>query len=222
MRTPLRRSIAQVLKIARAGGRSPRQRISSDAYRFPRGSAQDPGPTTATLIWGLVTRFSPSCIAQFWCDWTAMLGYRSADQNERILERRTLTRRPPSVRRARCEDLRSGPAGVVHDPVVAAAGAGRACAGPVPGEHVRTGPAVQFHQGPFGAAAFQPGMAEMMPEPVRVHRDTALLAASHDDLVNPGRGQRPRLLIPSHSWGRYARAWLWLSGTGLPHGRPRN
>jgi hypothetical protein len=30
------------------------------------------------------------------------------------------------------------------------------------------------------------------------------------------------LLIPSHSWGRYARAWLWLSGTGLPHGRPRN
>ena len=44
MRTPLRRSIAQVLKIARAGGRSLRQRIWSDAYRFPRGSAQDPGP----------------------------------------------------------------------------------------------------------------------------------------------------------------------------------
>ena len=40
MRTPLRRSIAQVLKIARAGGRSLRQRIWSDAYRFPRGSAQ--------------------------------------------------------------------------------------------------------------------------------------------------------------------------------------
>jgi hypothetical protein len=51
MRTPLRRSIAQVLKIARAGGRSLRQRIWSDAYRFPRGSAQDPGPITATLIW---------------------------------------------------------------------------------------------------------------------------------------------------------------------------
>ena len=33
MRTPLRRSIAQVLKIARAGGRSLRQRIWSDAYR---------------------------------------------------------------------------------------------------------------------------------------------------------------------------------------------
>ena len=34
MRTPLRRSIAQVLKIARAGGRSPRQRIWSDAYAY--------------------------------------------------------------------------------------------------------------------------------------------------------------------------------------------
>jgi hypothetical protein len=52
MRTPLRRSIAQVLKIARAGGRSLRQCIWSDAYRFPRGSAQDPGPITATLKWG--------------------------------------------------------------------------------------------------------------------------------------------------------------------------
>ena len=30
---------------------------------------------------GLVTRFSPSHIAQFCHDWTAMLGYRSADQN---------------------------------------------------------------------------------------------------------------------------------------------
>jgi hypothetical protein len=29
----------------------------------------------------LMTRFSPSHIAQFWRDWTAMLGYRSADQN---------------------------------------------------------------------------------------------------------------------------------------------
>jgi hypothetical protein len=31
--------------------------------------------------YGLVTRFSPSHIAQFCRDWTAMLGYRSADQN---------------------------------------------------------------------------------------------------------------------------------------------
>ena len=42
MRTPLRHSIAQVLKIARAGGRSLQQRIWSAAYRFPRGSAERP------------------------------------------------------------------------------------------------------------------------------------------------------------------------------------
>ena len=35
---------------------------------------------------GLVTRFSPSHIAQFWRDWTAMLGYRSADQNGGYLQ----------------------------------------------------------------------------------------------------------------------------------------
>ena len=81
MRTPLQRSIAQVLKIARAGGRSLRQRIWSDAYHIPRGSAQDPWPNQGHAHMGLVTRFSPSHIAQFWRDWTAMLGYRSADQN---------------------------------------------------------------------------------------------------------------------------------------------
>jgi hypothetical protein len=52
MKTPLRHSIAQVLMIARAGGRSLRQRIWSDTDRFPRRSAQDAGPITATLIWG--------------------------------------------------------------------------------------------------------------------------------------------------------------------------
>ena len=31
---------------------------------------------------GLVTRFSPSHIAQFCRDWIAMLGYRSADHND--------------------------------------------------------------------------------------------------------------------------------------------
>ena len=81
MRTPLRRSIAQVLKIARAGGRSPRQRIWSDASASradllktlarsrPRSSGA--GDTFLTVL----------NIAQFWRDWTAMPGYRSADQN---------------------------------------------------------------------------------------------------------------------------------------------
>ena len=36
---------------------------------------------------GLVTGFSPSRIAQFWRDWTAMLGYRSADQIGGYLKR---------------------------------------------------------------------------------------------------------------------------------------
>ena len=36
---------------------------------------------------GLVTRFSPSHIAPFCRDWTAVLGYQSADQNGGYLER---------------------------------------------------------------------------------------------------------------------------------------
>ena len=80
MRTPLRRSIAQVLKIARAGGRSLPQRSWSDAYRF-RADLLKTLAQSRPRSYGLVTRFSPSHIAQFWRDWTAMLGYRSADQN---------------------------------------------------------------------------------------------------------------------------------------------
>ena len=85
MRTPPRHSIAQVLKIARAGGPSPRQRIRPDAHRFPLPARicsrpwPNHGHSHAHL--GLVTRFSPSHIAQFSRDWTAMPGYRSADQN---------------------------------------------------------------------------------------------------------------------------------------------
>jgi hypothetical protein len=84
-----------------------------------------------------------------------------------------------------------GSGGVVHDAVVAAAGAGAAGAGAVPGEHLRGGPAVQLHQVPFGAAAVQPGVAEVVPEPVRVDVQPALAAAAGDELVDPGRGQRP-------------------------------
>jgi hypothetical protein len=80
MRTPRRRPIAQVLKIARAGGRSLRQRIWSDAYRFPRGPAQDPGQSRPRS-YGAGDTFLTVNIAQFRRDWTAMPGYRSADQN---------------------------------------------------------------------------------------------------------------------------------------------
>ena len=37
----------------------------------------------------------------------------------------------------------------------------------VAAQHLRGGPAVQLHQVPLGAAAVQPGVAEVMPEPVR-------------------------------------------------------
>ena len=49
--------------------------------------------------------------------------------------------------------------------VVGAAGAGAAGAGAVPGEDLGRGPAVEFHQLPFGSAAAEPGVAEVVPEP---------------------------------------------------------
>jgi hypothetical protein len=93
--------------------------------------------------------------------------------------------------------------GDVHDAVVAAAGAGAAGAGAVAGEHLRGGPAVEFHQVSFGSAAVQTGVAEVAPEPVRVDVHPALPAAAGDGLglVDPGRGQRPRLFTPSHNCG---------------------
>jgi hypothetical protein len=56
---------------------------------------------------------------------------------------------------------------VGHDAVVGAPGACAAGAGAVAGEHLRGRPSVQLHQVTFLPAAFQPGMAEVMPEPVR-------------------------------------------------------
>jgi hypothetical protein len=56
----------------------------------------------------------------------------------------------------------------------------------------------------FGAAAVQPGVGEVVPEPVRIHGQPALPAAAGDGLVDAGRGQRPRLFTPSHSCGRQA------------------
>src|SRR5580658_9554135 len=80
--------------------------------------------------------------------------------------------------------------GVGHDAVVGAAGAGAAGAGAVAAQHLRGGPAVEFHQVPFGAASVQPGVAEVVPEPVRVGVHPALAAASGDHLVDAGGGQR--------------------------------
>src|SRR6185312_15457763 len=85
----------------------------------------------------------------------------------------------------------AGSGGAVHDAVVAAAGPGAAGAGAVAGEHLRGGLAVEFHQVPFGSAAVEPGVAEVGPEPVRVHGHPALPAAAGDGLVDAGRGHRP-------------------------------
>ena len=63
---------------------------------------------------------------------------------------------------------------VFHDAVVGAAGSGAAGAGTVAAEHLGRGPAVELHQVALGAAAVQPGMAEMMPEPVRPGIEAAL------------------------------------------------
>src|SRR5689334_11838416 len=73
---------------------------------------------------------------------------------------------------------------VVHDAVVAAAGSCAAGAGPVAAQHLRGTPAVELHEVALGAAPVQPGVAEVMPEPVREHLDTALASATDYDLVD--------------------------------------
>jgi hypothetical protein len=80
---------------------------------------------------------------------------------------------------------------VLHDAVVGAAGAGAAGAGAVAAQHLRGRSAVRLHQVPLRPAVVQPGMAEMVPEPVRVHRDPGLPPPPGDDLVDAAGGQRP-------------------------------
>jgi hypothetical protein len=80
---------------------------------------------------------------------------------------------------------------VLHDAVVGAAGASRAGTRTVAGQHLRGTPPVQLHQVPLRPAPVQPRVAEMMPEPVRIYLHPALASPAGDDLVDPGRGQRP-------------------------------
>jgi hypothetical protein len=48
-----------------------------------------------------------------------------------------------------------------HDAVVGAAGPGAAGAAGVPAEHLRGGPAVEFHEVAFRSAGVQPGVTEV-------------------------------------------------------------
>src|ERR1039457_5094670 len=83
-----------------------------------------------------------------------------------------------------------GLGGVVHDAVVAAAGSCVAGAGAVAAGHLRVGPPIQFHEVALGAAAVEPGMAEVMPEPVRDYLDAALASPPGDDLADAACGHR--------------------------------
>ena len=108
---------------------------------------------------------------------------------------RALWMAPISVRTA----MRSLPVSraVGHDAVVGPAGPGAARASAVAAQHLRGGPAVQFHEIPFRAAPVQPGMAEMVPEPVRPGSHVALAGRrAGDHLVNPVRRHRPAVVHP--------------------------
>src|SRR5450756_2544683 len=94
---------------------------------------------------------------------------------------------PSRTDRLLCVPAGSGGAG--HDAVVAAAGAGTPGTGPVAGQHLRGDPAVQFHQVALGAAAVEPGVAEVVPEPVRVNRHAGSLPRAGHGLVDAVRGQ---------------------------------
>ena len=67
----------------------------------------------------------------------------------------------------------------------------RGTSGAVAGEHLGGGAAVEFPEVAFGSAAVQPGVAEVVPEPVRVHGHPGWPAAAGDGLVDAGRGERP-------------------------------
>ena len=67
---------------------------------------------------------------------------------------------------------------VGHDAVVGTAGPGAAGAGAVLAKPLRGGPAVEFHEVAFRSAAVQPGVTEVVPEPMGVHGYAALAAAA--------------------------------------------
>ena len=79
-----------------------------------------------------------------------------------------------------------------HDAVIGTACPRAARAGTVPEQHLRGRPAVQLHQVALCTAPVQPGMTDMVTEPMRIHRDAALAAAPDHHLVDPvGRHRRP-------------------------------
>src|ERR1035441_6264830 len=113
-------------------------------------------------------------------------GCRPVSARGRVIPGKPARRRPGPVLALSLPVL----SGVGHDAVVGAAGAGAAGAGAVAAEHLGGAPTVASHQVPLGPAAVQPGVAEVVPEPVRERVHAALLAAAGGHLVDPGGGQQ--------------------------------
>jgi len=55
---------------------------------------------------------------------------------------------------------------------------------------------VELHQVALGAAAVEPGVAEVVPEPVREYLEAALAAPPDGDLVDPAGRHRPPVAGP--------------------------
>jgi len=107
-----------------------------------------------------------------------------------------MRRRVPGANRTSGTGMETPLWATFHDAVVGATRPGAASAGAVTAEHLRRRPAVQLHQVPLGAAAVQPGVAEVMPEPVRPGIHPGLPAPAGDHLVYPVRGHRPPVVHP--------------------------
>src|SRR5450755_1468114 len=98
---------------------------------------------------------------------------------------------PPSPGQIHGRNRGGLPGSVPHDEVIVAACPRAARAAAVPLEHLRGGPAVQLHQVTLRASAIQPGMAEVMPEPVRVQPQPGRLLMPGTDAevaVDPAGG----------------------------------
>ena len=69
-------------------------------------------------------------------------------------------------------------------------------AGAVAAQHLRGGPPVQFHRVALGTTAIQPGMAEVVTEPVRMNGDSTLAATADNHLVDAVRCHRVPVVHP--------------------------
>jgi hypothetical protein len=84
---------------------------------------------------------------------------------------------------------------VLHDQVIVAARPHPARTAALPFQHLRGRPAVQLHQVTLRPSPVQPGMAEVVPEPVRVHPHPQLPATSRRSIRSTARRQPATLRL---------------------------